>query len=50
MEQAGNERLKIIPCTTEAKIGKDWSFKDDKHRFGLRTALSRSFSMIRRGS
>lgn len=50
MEQAGNEMLKMIPCTTEAKIGKDWSFKTDKHRFGLRTALSRAFSMIRRGS
>jgi DNA polymerase-1 len=46
MEGAGNEILKIIPCTTDAKMGKDWSFKKDKHRFGLRTIFSKAFSMI----
>jgi DNA polymerase-1 len=35
MEQAGNEILQVIPCSTDVKVGKDWSFKKDKHRFGL---------------
>jgi DNA polymerase-1 len=48
MEGAGNEMLKIIPCTTDAKIGKDWSFKKDKHRFGLGTLFSKAFSIFRR--
>ena len=50
MEGAGNEMLKIIPCTTDAKIGKDWSFKKDKHRFGFSAIFSKAFSMIRRDS
>jgi len=47
MEQAGNEILKVIPCETDAKIGKDWSFKNES-RFGLGMIFSRAFSMIRR--
>ena len=43
MEGAGDEILKIIPCTTDAKMGKDWSFKKDKHRFGLRTIFAKLF-------
>lgn len=30
MEQAGNEILQKIPCLTEVKVGKDWSFREDK--------------------
>jgi len=47
MEQAGNEMLKVIPCKTEAKMGKDWSFKNES-RFGLGTIFSKAVSMIRR--
>ena len=47
MEQAGNEMLKVIPCETDAKMGKDWSFKDES-RFGLGTIFSKAISMIRR--
>jgi DNA polymerase-1 len=50
MEGAGNEMLKVIPCLTEVKVGKDWSFKKDKHGFGLRTIFSKAFSIIRRDS
>ncbi len=50
MEEAGNEMLKVIPCLTEVKVGKDWSFKKDKHRFGLRTIFSKAFSIIGRDS
>lgn len=29
MEEAGNEILKVIPCLTDVKVGKDWSFDKD---------------------
>jgi DNA polymerase I len=32
MEHAGKEMLREIPCLTEVKVGKDWSFRKDKHR------------------
>jgi len=32
MEEAGDEILKVIPCLTDVIIGKDWSFRDEKHR------------------
>ena len=32
MEGAGDEMLKVIPCLTDVKIGRDWSFREDKHR------------------
>jgi DNA polymerase I len=37
MEQAGNEILQKIPCLTDTKAGKDWSFGDGKSGslFGL---------------
>lgn len=35
MEHAGNEMLQEIPCLTEVKFGKDWSFRKDKHRSAL---------------
>ncbi len=47
MEQAGNEMLKVIPCETDAKMGKDWSFKDES-RFGLGKIFSKAVSMMRR--
>lgn len=47
MEQAGNEMLKVIPCETDAKMGKDWSLKDESG-FGLGKIFSRAVSMIRR--
>ena len=49
MEGAGNEMLKVIPCLTEAKIGKDWSFKKDKHRFGLRDNILQSIFDFQKG-
>jgi len=49
MEQAGNEMLKVIPCETDAKMGKDWSFKNES-RFGLGKIFSKAVSMIRRRS
>ena len=33
MEQAGNEILQVIPCLTDVKVGKDWSFKKGKGIF-----------------
>lgn len=33
MEQAGNEILRVIPCLTDVKVGKDWSFRKDKGVF-----------------
>lgn len=27
MEKAGNELLKVIPCITDVKVGRDWSFE-----------------------
>lgn len=33
MEQAGNEILKVIPCLTDTKSGKDWAFRKDKRGF-----------------
>lgn len=47
MEQAGNEILQVIPCSTDVKVGKDWSFKKDKHRFGLRAIFRRAASIGR---
>jgi DNA polymerase-1 len=47
MEQAGKEMLKVIPCETDAKMGKDWSLKDESG-FGLGKIFSRAVSMIRR--
>jgi DNA polymerase-1 len=47
MQQAGNEILKVIPCETDAKMGKDWSLKDESG-FGLGKIFSRAVSMIRR--
>jgi DNA polymerase I-like protein with 3'-5' exonuclease and polymerase domains len=32
MEEAGGEILKVVPCLTEVKVGKDWSFPKDKRR------------------
>jgi len=32
MEEAGGEILKMVPCLTEVKVGKDWSFPKDKRR------------------
>lgn len=34
MEEAGGEILKVVPCLTDAKVGKDWSFPKDKRGFG----------------
>lgn len=50
MESAGDEILRIIPCTTDVKIGKDWSFKRDLPRFGIRSIFSRASAIFRRGS
>lgn len=47
MEQAGNEILQVIPCLTDVKVGKDWSFRKDKHRFGLRAIFRRAASIGR---
>ena len=33
MELAGDDMLKVVPCLTEVKVGKDWSFR--KRRSGL---------------
>lgn len=48
MEQAGNEILQAIPCLTEVKVGKNWSFKKDKRGFGLRVIFRGASSMRRR--
>jgi DNA polymerase-1 len=48
MEQAGKEILQVIPCLTEVKMGKDWSFKKDKYRFGLGAIFRGAASMGRR--
>ena len=50
MEEAGNEILRTIPCTTDVKIGKDWSFRRDQHRFGIISILYRASAIFRRGS
>lgn len=39
MEEAGEEILKEVPCLTEVKVGKDWSFPKDKR--GLSAFLRR---------
>ncbi|MDD1762116.1 MAG: DNA polymerase [Methanothrix sp.] len=46
MEEAGNGILKVIPCLTDVKVGKDWSFDRD-HR-GLGGIFSNVASMLRR--
>lgn len=46
MEQSGNEILKVIPCLTEVKMGKDWSFEKDNG--GIEALFSRAASMIKR--
>ncbi len=48
MEQAGNEILQVIPCLTDVKVGKDWSFKENKHGFGLRAIFRGAASMRQR--
>jgi len=50
MEEAGNEILKVIPCPTDVKSGKDWSFRRDQHRFGIRSVFHRAAAIFRRGS
>jgi len=47
MEEAGNEILKAIPCLTDIKVGKDWSFDADR-RSGLRGIFFRATSVMRR--
>jgi DNA polymerase-1 len=39
MEEAGGEILKVVPCLTEVKVGKEWSFPKDKR--GLSAFLRR---------
>jgi DNA polymerase I-like protein with 3'-5' exonuclease and polymerase domains len=34
MEEAGGEILKVVPCLTDSKVGKDWSFPKDNRGFG----------------
>ncbi|KQC14280.1 MAG: DNA polymerase [Methanothrix sp.] len=34
MEEAGDEILKLIPCLTDAKVWKNWSFPKEKRGFG----------------
>ncbi|HON35931.1 MAG: DNA polymerase [Methanothrix sp.] len=50
MEKAGDELLKIIPCTIDVKTGKDWSFRRDPHRSRIRSILHRASALFRRGS
>jgi hypothetical protein len=45
MEEAGNEILKVIPCLTDVKTGKDWALDDD--RSGLGGLFSRAFSRVK---
>jgi len=46
MELAGDEITKEVPCLAEVKVGKDWSFKREKH--GLGGVFSRVASIARR--
>lgn len=48
MDEAGNEILKVIPCLTDIKVGKDWSFDEDGSRSGLGGIFSRAISRMRR--
>jgi len=48
MEEAGNEILKVIPCLTDVKVGKDWSFDEDGSRSGLCGLFSRMISRMLR--
>ena len=41
MEEAVGEILKVVPCLTDVKVGKDWSFPKEKRGFG---ALLRRFA------
>jgi len=50
MEKAGDELLKIIPCTIDVKTGKDWSLRRDPHRSRIRSILHRASALFRRGS
>ena len=45
MEGAGDEILKMVPCLTDVKIGKDWSFPKDKR--GLSAFLGRIASVAK---
>lgn len=45
MEEAGNEILKVIPCLTDVKTGKDWALDDG--RSGLGGLFSRAFSRMK---
>ncbi|NPV63055.1 MAG: hypothetical protein HPY61_10600 [Methanotrichaceae archaeon] len=46
MEQAGNEILQVVPCLTDVKVGKDWSFKKKEGGLGLRAIFRRIRSII----
>lgn len=48
MEEAGDEMLKVIPCLMDVKIGKDWSFREDKHRSALGAVFHGAVSIGRR--
>lgn len=41
MEQAGNEILQVIPCLTDVKVGKDWSFRKGKGIFHRVASIGR---------
>lgn len=46
MEQAGNEILQEIPCLTDIKVGKDWSFKEGKRSI-FRRAIAMGLRLFR---
>ena len=48
MEHAGNEMLREIPCLTDVKVGKDWSFRQDKHRSTFGAIFHKIASMMSR--
>ena len=48
MEEAGSEILKVIPCLTDVKVGKDLSFNESGIRSGLGGIFFRAISRMKR--
>jgi DNA polymerase-1 len=50
MEQAGDEILRVIPCVTEVKTGRDWSLGEGRNKSALASLFGRIFSFGRQTS